>query len=150
MQPVRHSEHGMSLTEQVNRPPASVEAEQALLGGLMLDNHSWDIIAGRVSEADFYRPDHRLIFDSIKTLSSRDKPRDAITVSEYLESRGVLGEVGGLDDGGHPAFAWCRGRSRQRKVWCAALDFERLYSAQRASQDIDCHLYRGLGHVQRR
>jgi replicative DNA helicase len=96
MQPVRHSEHGMSLTEQVNTPPASVEAEQALLGGLMLDNHSWDIVAGRVSESDFYRPDHRLIFDSLKTLSSRDRPRDAITVSEYLDSTGVLGEAGGL------------------------------------------------------
>jgi replicative DNA helicase len=96
MQPVRHSEHGMSLTEQVNTPPASVEAEQALLGGLMLDNHSWDIIASRVSETDFYRPDHRLIFDSLKTLSSRDRPRDAITVSEYLDSTGVLGEAGGL------------------------------------------------------
>jgi replicative DNA helicase len=96
MQPVRHSEHGMSLTEQVNTPPASVEAEQALLGGLMLDNHSWDMIASRVSETDFYRPDHRLIFDSLKTLSSRDRPRDAITVSEYLDSTGVLGEAGGL------------------------------------------------------
>ena len=96
MQPVRHSEQGMSLTEQVNRPPASVEAEQALLGGLMLDSHSWEHIADRVSETDFYRPDHRLIFDSIRTLASRDKPRDAVTVSEYLDSRGVLAEVGGL------------------------------------------------------
>jgi len=86
----------MSLTEQVNTPPASIEAEQALLGGLMLDNHSWDQVAGRVADSDFYRPDHRLIFDSIRELSSRDRPRDAVTVSEYLDSRGDLVDAGGL------------------------------------------------------
>jgi len=84
MQPVRHSEHGMSLTEQVNRPPASVEAEQALLGGLMLDNHSWDIIAGRVSESDFYRPDHRLIFDSLRMLSSRVRLAAQMVTSQRI------------------------------------------------------------------
>jgi replicative DNA helicase len=95
-QPVRHSDHGMSLTEQVNTPPASVEAEQALLGGLMLDNHSWDKIAGRVSESDFYRSDHRLIFLAIKKLAERDSPRDAVTLSEFLEGRDELADAGGL------------------------------------------------------
>ena len=45
IQPVRHAASGLSLTEQVNTPPASLEAEQALLGSLMLDNHSWELIA---------------------------------------------------------------------------------------------------------
>jgi len=96
IQPVRHSANGLSLTEQVNTPPASVEAEQALLGGLMLDNHSWEIIAGRVSSSDFYRPDHRLIFEALSSLSDKDSPRDAITVSEYLQSCGDLDDAGGL------------------------------------------------------
>lgn len=96
VQPVRHSVSGLSLTDQVNTPPASVEAEQALLGGLMLDNHSWEIIAGRVSATDFYRPDHRLIFEALHALSEKDRPRDAITVSEYLESRAELPDAGGL------------------------------------------------------
>lgn len=96
IQPVRHSASGLSLTDQVNTPPASVEAEQALLGALMIDDHAWESIHGRVSDEDFYRPDHRLIFNAIGTLSSRDRPRDAITVSEYLESCGQLAEAGGL------------------------------------------------------
>jgi replicative DNA helicase len=96
IQPVRHSASGLSLTDQVNTPPASVEAEQALLGALMIDDHAWESIHGRVTDADFYRPDHRLIFNAIGALSSRDRPRDAITVSEYLESCGQLAEAGGL------------------------------------------------------
>jgi replicative DNA helicase len=96
IQPVRHSANGLSLTEQINTPPASVEAEQALLGGLMLDNHSWEIIAGRVSESDFYRPDHRTIFSALFLLADKDSPRDAITVSEFLQNRGELDDAGGL------------------------------------------------------
>ena len=96
VQPVRHSDHGMSLTEQVNTPPASVEAEQALLGGLMLDNQSWDKIDGRVSDGDFYRSDHRLIFLAIKKLVERNSPRDAVTLSEFLEGRNELADAGGL------------------------------------------------------
>jgi len=86
----------MSLAEQVNVPPNSVEAEQALLGGLMLDNLAWDKIAGRVSEADFYRPDHRLIFEAIQELADRNQPRDAVTLSEQLDSREQLADAGGL------------------------------------------------------
>ncbi len=96
IQPVRHSASGLSLTDQVNTPPASVEAEQALLGGLMIDDHSWELLEGKVTDSDFYRPDHRLIFNAIGTLSARSRPRDAITVSEYLESCGHLADAGGL------------------------------------------------------
>ncbi|MGI9309519.1 MAG: replicative DNA helicase [Gammaproteobacteria bacterium] len=95
-QPARHSDAGLSLRDQVNLPPNSVEAEQALLGGLMLDNSGWDKIAGRVSERDFYRPDHRLIFAAIVALAEKDRPRDAVTLSEHLAGRDELGNVGGL------------------------------------------------------
>jgi replicative DNA helicase len=86
----------MSLTDQVLARPASIEAEQALLGGLMLDNQSWERIAGKVAEADFYRPDHQLIFAAIAELAEKDHPRDAVTLSEYLDARGKLVDAGGL------------------------------------------------------
>ena len=95
-QPVRQSQQNVSLSEQVNVPPNSVEAEQALLGGLMLDNRAWDKVAGKVSEADFYRPDHRLIFVAIQELADRNEPRDAVTLSEFLERREQLTDAGGL------------------------------------------------------
>ena len=77
-------------------PPSSIQAEQALLGGLMLDNSAWDKVADLVTEVDFYRPDHRLIFAAIRMLSERRQPFDAVTISEYLESRGELADAGGL------------------------------------------------------
>lgn len=75
-------------------PPHSVEAEQAVIGGLMLDNAAWDKIADRVSEGDFYRHQHRLIFRAIASLANRGEPLDAVTVAESLGSD--LAEVGGL------------------------------------------------------
>lgn len=77
-------------------PPHSAEAEQAVLGGLMLDGSSWDRISGRVQEEDFYRPDHRLIFRAISSLADADSPCDVLTVSEWLEGRGEVEAAGGL------------------------------------------------------
>ena len=85
-----------SETDRLNLPPQSVQAEQALLGGLMLDKSAWDRVADRVTESDFYRPDHRLIFGAIRSLSERNQPCDAVTLSEYLESHGDLDTAGGL------------------------------------------------------
>jgi len=82
--------------DRLTLPPSSVQAEQALLGGLMLDNSAWDKIAGLVAENDFYRADHRLIFGAIRELSERRQPFDAITLSEYLESRKEAEDAGGL------------------------------------------------------
>jgi replicative DNA helicase len=96
VQSVRQSEQTLSLTDQMLARPASIEAEQALLGGLMLDNNSWHRVAGKVFESDFYRPDHQLIFSAIRDLAEKDSPRDAVTLSEYLESRGQLADAGGL------------------------------------------------------
>jgi replicative DNA helicase len=82
--------------EALRVPPHSIEAEQAVLGGLMLDNSAWDRIADRVSEGDFYRRDHALIFRAICDLAESDRPYDAVTLSEWLESRGELDNIGGL------------------------------------------------------
>ncbi|HXH01891.1 MAG TPA: replicative DNA helicase [Candidatus Competibacteraceae bacterium] len=77
-------------------PPHSIEAEQAVLGGLMLDNAAWDQIADRIGETDFYRADHRLIFQAIRGLAERAQPFDVVTLSEWLDSNGKLEEAGGL------------------------------------------------------
>jgi len=77
-------------------PPHSVEAEQALLGGLMLDPVAWDQVADAVTEDDFYRADHRLIFAAIAVLSGEGKPCDVVTVSQELERTGKLESAGGL------------------------------------------------------
>ncbi|WP_022955444.1 replicative DNA helicase [Perlucidibaca piscinae] len=77
-------------------PPHSLEAEQAVLGGLMLDEQSWDRVSDRISEDDFYRRDHRQIFRAIRLLVDEGKPRDALTVSETLMRLGELEDAGGL------------------------------------------------------
>lgn len=76
-------------------PPHSVEAEQAVLGGLMLDNEAWDKIIDHISAADFYRADHRLIFNAVALLSSQQKPFDVLTLAEVLKERGDLERAGG-------------------------------------------------------
>lgn len=77
-------------------PPHSIEAEQSVLGGLLLDNAAWDRIADFVNPEDFYRYDHRLIFQHIVKLISASRPADVITVFESLTSSGKAEEVGGL------------------------------------------------------
>ncbi len=67
-----------------------------MLGGLLLDTSAWDQVADMVRAKDFYRPDHRLIFDAITALASNAKPCDVITVSEQLQRLGELDNAGGL------------------------------------------------------
>ncbi len=83
-------------TAALRVPPHSLEAEQAVLGGLMLDNEAWDKIADRVLESDFYRKDHRLIFRGLAALAEDQKPIDVVTLSERLRSAGELDDAGGL------------------------------------------------------
>ena len=83
-------------TEDLKVPPHSIEAEQAVLGGLMLENRAWDEVADRVSEQDFYRRDHRLIFRAIADLAERGDPCDVVTLSGWLEHRELLESAGGL------------------------------------------------------
>ena len=80
----------------VRTPPHSVEAEQSVLGGLLLDNAAWDRIADRLQVDDFYRHDHRLIYQQICQLIDASRPADAITVLEGLQVSGRAEEAGGL------------------------------------------------------
>ncbi|MBI5447749.1 MAG: replicative DNA helicase [Gammaproteobacteria bacterium] len=76
-------------------PPHSLEAEQSVLGGLMLANASWDTIYELVREKDFYRHNHRLIFRTMEELASRDLPFDVITIAESLKKVNELENAGG-------------------------------------------------------
>ena len=80
----------------VRTPPHSVEAEQSVLGGLLLDNSAWDRIADMVKVGDFYRHDHRLIFDAVARLIEHSRPADVVTVYESLQSAGKTEDAGGL------------------------------------------------------
>lgn len=77
-------------------PPHSIEAEQSVLGGLLLDNSAWDRAGDLLTESDFYRYDHRLIYGAVGALINASKPADVITVYEQLQSLGKAEEVGGL------------------------------------------------------
>ena len=82
--------------ESLKVPPHSIEAEQSVLGGLLLDNAAWDRIADFLSQSDFYRYDHRIIFEHIGKLIAATRPADVITVYEALGTSGKAEEVGGL------------------------------------------------------
>ncbi|MBR7748395.1 replicative DNA helicase [Undibacterium sp. BYS107W] len=77
-------------------PPHSIEAEQSVLGGLLLDNAAWDRIADFIGEEDFYRFDHRLIFQAIVKLINSSRPADVITVFDFLNAAGKADDAGGL------------------------------------------------------
>ena len=81
--------------EALKLPPYSLEAEQSVLGGLLLDNQAWEKIAGILKDADFYRADHRQIYHHIASLIDDNKPADALTVADSLERSGKLEDVGG-------------------------------------------------------
>jgi replicative DNA helicase len=88
-------ERGSVTSVDAPTPPHSIEAEQAVLGGLLLDVSAWDQVSDAINEGDFYRPDHRLIFEAIGTLAGAAKPCDVVTVSEQLERTAKLEAVGG-------------------------------------------------------
>lgn len=78
------------------QPPHSIEAEQSVLGGIMLDNRAWYELADKLNETDFYTDQHRLIYRAIANLMSASKPCDFITLSEQLRREGRLESAGGL------------------------------------------------------
>ncbi|MBL0141362.1 MAG: replicative DNA helicase [Betaproteobacteria bacterium] len=82
--------------ESLKLPPHSVEAEQSVLGGLLLSNQSWDRIGDALGEGDFYRADHRILWRAIVRLIEDNKPADVLTVAESLKINGELEGVGGL------------------------------------------------------
>ena len=85
-----------SATDALKVTPHSIEAEQSVLGGLMLDNEAWDQVSEIVAEDDFYRHDHRMIFRAVAELARLTKPFDVITLSEWMQDVGILDKAGGL------------------------------------------------------
>ena len=92
-------DEGFSADQQIAQlriPPHSMEAESSVLGGLLLDNKSWEQVADLLSEGVFYRYEHRLVYTAIHALVNASRPADVITVYEHLQSIGKAEEVGGL------------------------------------------------------
>ena len=85
----------LASIENLKVPPHSIEGEQAVLGGLLLSPLAWDLVADVVTEVDFYREDHRLIFRAIHELNGRSKPCDAVTVTEWFEAHGKADQIDG-------------------------------------------------------
>ena len=83
-------------TRSLKVPPHSIEAEQSVLGGLFLDKDALIKVVERVQANDFYRQDHRTIYNAINALDGEGKPFDLVTVAEWLESHQQLDEAGGL------------------------------------------------------
>ncbi len=85
-----------AATDALKVPPHSIEAEQSVLGGLMLDNEAWHQVSERLTEGDFYRRDHNEIFRAIEALANQGKPYDVVTLAEWLQNNDLLDAVGGL------------------------------------------------------
>lgn len=131
--PQTDAEYGATVASS-KTPPHSVEAEQSVLGSLMLDERAWESVSESTEDSDFYRQDHRQIFRAITHLVKSEQPIDVVTVAEELEERGQLDKVGGaaylsrlvdmtpsIDNCG--AYAEIvRERSQQRRLIEAATD----------------------------
>lgn len=85
----------MSESDMLKVPPHSIEAEQSVIGGILLDNEVWDKISGRLCEEDFYRFEHRLLFKVISQLAQKEAPFDVITITEALKEMGEIENIGG-------------------------------------------------------
>lgn len=81
--------------DPLKKPPHSAEAEQSIIGGLMLENQVWDKINTKVCEDDFYRTEHRILYRAIATLASKNQPFDVVTLLDNLKSNHALDEAGG-------------------------------------------------------
>ncbi|MFV0449835.1 MAG: replicative DNA helicase [Vibrio sp.] len=92
----RYRKTADAQVDAIKVPPHSLEAEQSVIGGLLLDNERWDTVSERVVSSDFYSRPHRNIFDAVKSILEASKPLDLITLSEYLEQREQLEDVGGF------------------------------------------------------
>ncbi len=85
----------LAAVENLKVPPHSIEGEQAVLGGLLLSTRAFVQVADIVTEPDFYREDHRLIFRAIQELNHKGRPCDAVTVTEWFESHGLVEQIDG-------------------------------------------------------
>ena len=85
----------LASVENLTVPPHSIEAEQSVLGGLLLSSNAWDQVADILVESDFYREDHRTIFRAVSELHDNSRPCDAVTITEWFESHGQIDLVDG-------------------------------------------------------
>ena len=92
--PVRKKSEKQS-TDPLKRPPHSIEAEQSIVGGLLLSNQAWDAVSTKLCEADFYRSEHRILFRAIQSLANKDQPFDVVTLLDTLKSTNDLDDAGG-------------------------------------------------------
>lgn len=81
--------------DPLKRPPHSAEAEQSIIGGLLLENQVWDKVGTKLCEADFYRTEHRILFRAILNLASKNQPFDVVTLLDTLKSNKELDDAGG-------------------------------------------------------
>lgn len=81
--------------DHLKLPPQNIDAEQSVIGGIMLEQDAWDEICDVITEEDFYKPSHRKIFASIKTLKNQNNPTDLVTISNALMSADELDKIGG-------------------------------------------------------
>src|SRR5438105_1627680 len=95
MADVQRSKKNITNPLTVKVPPHSIEAEQSVLGGVLLDNRAWDQVIDRIRETDFYRNEHRLIFRAMVKLIEHNKPVDVLTVAETLREINELEHAGG-------------------------------------------------------
>lgn len=86
----------MNAPDQFALPPHSIESEQSLIGGLLINPNAWDRVADLVAESDFYRDDHRRIFQHIAKLCMTGKPVDVVTVFDAIERSNLVEQTGGL------------------------------------------------------
>jgi len=84
------------MADSLKIPPHSLQAEQAVIGGLMLDSSAWVKVDHLLVESDFYTRAHKLLFRAIRRLITDSTPVDVLTVNDFLETKGYLDEVGGL------------------------------------------------------
>jgi replicative DNA helicase len=94
--PLRSRRDGGTTGAEGLVPPHSIEAEQSVLGALLIDAAAWEQVADALTGEDFYRPDHRLIYEALVQLIAAGRPGDVVTVSEQLERHGLLADAGGL------------------------------------------------------
>ncbi len=86
----------MAAEDELKIPPHSIDAEQSVLGGLMLQNEAWETVSDIIDSTDFYRAAHSKIYSAIQSLSLEDNPFDVITLGEWLDNRQELEKVGGM------------------------------------------------------
>ncbi len=94
---IEHSRAADRKTSRVDfkTPPHSIEAEQSVLGGLMLDHQAWERVSEILAAEDFYHPAHRIVFSILQNLANRDRPFDAVVAMEALKTAGQLEAMGG-------------------------------------------------------